>query len=77
MRSSKDLTQEEYDEPIFYCKACHSCFIKIDDNLADEDWDGSFCGKCMSTDIAECKFGKWLEEEEAEAERKRIREWSR
>lgn len=48
-----------------------------DESMADEDWDGSYCGKCFSANIGRCKFGEWLEEEErCEAKRKEI-EWSK
>ena len=77
MQSSKDLTPEEYNEPIFYCTVCHSASIKVDEQLAEGEWDGSYCGKCFSPHVAVCKFGEWLEEEERREERRRIAEWNR
>ena len=64
MQNSSQLTQEEYNEEVFYCLNCHSLCVIVDDSLADDDWDGSHCGKCFSTNIGRCKFGEWLEEEE-------------
>lgn len=63
MQSSKDLTQEEYNEPVVYCRDCHSLYIITDEDLADEYWDGCYCGRCNSTNIGECAFGQWLDEE--------------
>lgn len=77
MRSSSELTPEEYNEEVYYCKGCHSLAVMTDESMADEDWDGSYCGKCFSANIGRCKFGEWLEEEErCEAKRKEI-EWSK
>lgn len=71
------LTVEEYNEPVVFCKSCHSLHIVSDETIATEDWDGSHCAKCGSTDIGECAFGQWLEETEAMEERQRRREWER
>ena len=76
-KTSKDLTPEEYNEEVFYCNSCHSLHIVVDDTLAGEDWDGSYCAKCFSSDIRKCKFGQWLEIEEWKEEKKRIKEWNR
>ena len=76
-KSSQTLSEEEYNEPWYYCEACHSAFVKVDETLADEDWDGSFCGKCFSPHIVVCKFGEWLEEEERREEKRIQREWNR
>lgn len=77
MKSSSDLTQEEYDEEVYYCTACHSLAVIVDESMADEDWDGSYCGKCFSAHIDKIRFGEWLEEEERrEAKRKEI-EWNK
>ena len=75
MVSSKDLTIEEWHEPVLYCRACHSLCVVQDEPSSDGSWDGSYCGKCGSTDIASKKFGIWLREEEVVAEKRRLAEW--
>ena len=65
------LSPEEYNEEVFFCKSCHSLKIILDENMAGDDWDGSYCGKCHSTNIGVCTIGEWLEEE---ARRKKVRE---
>ena len=75
MRNSSQLTPEEYNEPVYYCKSCHSLCIVVDGSMADADWDGSYCGKCYSANVGVCAFGKWLEEEEDMAEKRRAIEW--
>ena len=77
MRSSEDLTPEEYNEEVFYCKSCHSLAVLTDESMADADWDGSYCGKCFSSNIGKCRFGEWLEEEEKWAATRREIEWNR
>ena len=47
----------------------------VDEELADDLWDGSYCGKCNSTDIGTCTMDEWLAEEEKIAEQKRKAEW--
>lgn len=64
MQSSKDLTLDEYVEKTYYCRDCHSIYILKDTHLEDDNWDGSYCGKCYSTNIGECCFGEWLVDEE-------------
>lgn len=55
---------EEYnDEPVFYCSSCHSLRILVDDRLADESWDGSYCAECGCTDISSCSIEEWLEKD--------------
>jgi len=49
----------------------------IDDTLADADWDGSYCGKCHSTDIGICLFDEWMEEEKRREDKRREIEWSK
>lgn len=61
--ASNQLSQEEYDEPVFFCSNCHSLNILIDDNFISEDWDGTYCGACHSTNVIKGKFGEWLDEE--------------
>lgn len=77
MRSSSELTVEEYNEPVHYCRSCHSLFVLVDETLAGEEWDGSYCGKCNSANIGVCPMGEWLEEEERREARRREMEWSR
>ena len=67
----------EENDLVFYCKSCHSIKIMIDSTLADEDWDGSYCGDCRSTDIGICTIDEWLEEEERREKKKREIEWSK
>jgi Zn finger protein HypA/HybF involved in hydrogenase expression len=74
---SKALTIEEYDEPVWYCRSCHSLNIVVDESLAIDGWDGTYCGKCHSTDVGVCKMGEWLEEEERRKEKRRQIEWNR
>lgn len=70
-------SEEERREKIYYCRRCHSIYIIFDDMLADGDWDGSYCGKCNSTDIGECTFGEWWDEEERRRKKKEELEWNR
>lgn len=63
---------EEQEEPVYYCKNCHSLYILMDKDLAFGDWDGSYCGKCSSANIGICTMDEWLEEEE-KRERQRMR----
>ena len=76
-KSSAELSPEEYNEEVFFCQNCHSLAVIVDEVLADKDWDGTFCGKCFSTNIGRCKFGEWLEEEERREAKKREIEWSK
>ena len=54
----------EENDIVFYCKSCHSLCIITDSSLASDDWDGTYCGKCMSTDIGFCTMDEWLAVEE-------------
>lgn len=77
MQNNKSLTTEEFCEPVYYCRRCHSLYIIQDEKLATDDWDGSYCGHCNSTDIGQDIFGNWLlKEEQAEKKRKEA-EWNR
>ena len=76
-KSSKDLTAEEYNEPVYYCLSCHSLYILVDDTLVSDDWDGSYCGKCNSANIGVCTMGEWLAEEERRKAKRREIEWSK
>lgn len=77
MESSLSLTPDERDETVFYCRACHSLHVLVDEGLADGDWDGSYCGKCGSADIGECTLGEWLSVEAERMARAEEREWKR
>ena len=46
-------TEEDRNEPVYYCRHCHSLYVLTDENLADDKWDGSYCGKCNSIGIGE------------------------
>lgn len=68
----------ELDEGlVYYCRSCHSLCIVVDDTLAFEGWDGSYCGKCHSTDIAVCTMDAWLAEEERRRKKREEIEWSK
>lgn len=51
------------DEPVYYCAFCHSLHIGVDEDGVCDDWDGSYCLKCGSTDIRQESIFEWLEEE--------------
>lgn len=51
------------EEPVFYCKECHSLMIITDENLASGYWDGTYCGKCGSTQIGCCTIEEWMKVE--------------
>lgn len=69
-------SRTEYDdEPVHYCRRCHSLSILWDETQADGDWDGSYCKECGSTDIGTCDIDEWVEEEERREEQRKRREW--
>lgn len=74
---TKPNHNEYDDELVYYCKSCHSLNIKVDDVLADDLWDGSYCAKCNSCEIGTCTIDEWLEEEAKRAESRRKIEWSK
>lgn len=65
------------DEPVYYCRSCHSLNIKIDEILANDDWDGSYCAKCHSADIGTCSIDEWIAEEERRKKKREEIEWRR
>ena len=72
------IPMNEYDdEPVYYCRSCHSLLIKFDETLANDDWDGSYCAKCHSCDIGTCSIEEWVAEEERRKEKRRQIEWSK
>lgn len=80
MQRTKFYTHEhtEYDdEPVHYCKSCHSLCILVDDALSDEDWDGAYCADCHSTDIGTCSIDEWLVEEKRRKAIEEAREWNK
>jgi hypothetical protein len=75
--NNTQVQSDELEEKVFYCLSCHSLCILTDESLADEDWDGSYCGKCFSTHVGVCTIGEWLEEEERRKAKRREIEWSK
>ena len=68
----------EYDEePVYYCKSCHSLHILRDETLANPFWDGSYCADCLSTDITSCYIDEWVAEEERREKLRREIEWNK
>lgn len=68
----------ELDEGlVYYCRSCHSLCIVVDDTLAFEGWDGSYCGKCHSTHVGICTMDEWLAEEERRRKKREEIEWSK
>lgn len=51
--------------------------VMVDETLASDEWDGSYCGKCGSTDIAVTTIGEWLAEEQRRKDKRREIEWSK
>lgn len=62
---------------VYYCKDCHSLCIIVDDSLASEVWDGSYCGKCHSTNIGVCTMEVWLDVEKKREQRRKEIEWNK
>lgn len=71
------LLAEYDDEPVYYCKNCHSLKIKTNEFLADDDWDGAYCANCNSCDIGTCSIEEWLEEEERRRKKRMEIEWNK
>lgn len=71
------MTPEESDNLVYYCRSCHSLCIMVDESMADEGWDGDYCGRCLSTDIGICDIHDWLAEEERRKKKREEIEWSR
>lgn len=72
----KEYQRREYDEePVYYCRSCHSLKILVDETLANDDWDGSYCAVCHSADIDTCTIDEWLEEEEKRRKKREELEW--
>jgi len=77
MPNNQDPSQEELNEKVYYCQSCHSLKILVDDTWASDSWDGSYCGKCHSTNIGVCTIGEWLEEEKRREDKRREIEWNK
>ena len=60
------MTSDELEEKdlVCYCSRCHSLLISVNEDFADESWDGSYCVKCGCTDVSVCSFDDWLAEED-------------
>ena len=71
------MQDNQEDNIVYYCSDCHSMCVLVNADLAGEDWDGSYCGKCGSTNIVSCTIDEWLAEEEHRKEVKRQIEWNR
>ena len=73
------MTSDELEERglVVYCKNCHSIFIEVNESVAFDDWDGSYCGKCRSTNIGVCTMDEWLAEEERREKKRKEIEWSK
>lgn len=68
----------EYDEePVYYCRSCHSLRILVNEELAGDSWDGAYCGDCNSTDIGTCDIDDWVAEEERRRKLREKIEWSK
>ena len=77
MPNNTSLSLEEYNEPVYYCRSCHSLLVIVDESLGGNGWDGSYCGKCYSTDISVTTMGEWLEEEERRKRKRKEIEWNK
>lgn len=65
------------DEPVYYCRSCHSLKIIQDSTLAGPDWDGSYCACCNSSDVGQCSIEEWLAEEDRRKKKRLEIEWRR
>lgn len=72
-----NATADELEEKVYYCRSCHSLMIIADDTLADDYWDGTYCGKCGCTDIGVTTIGEWLAEEQRWKDKRREIEWNK
>lgn len=77
MPNSFHETIGEEQEKVFYCQSCHSLCIVVDEMLAYDEWDGSYCAKCGSTHIGVCTMEEWLKEEQRRKDKRREIEWSK
>jgi hypothetical protein len=72
-----DLQFEINEDYVYYCRNCHSLCVIVDESLVMPGWDGSYCGKCHSTDIGICLFDEWLAEEERRRKKREEIEWNK
>ena len=77
MPNSFQATIGEQEENVYYCRSCHSLCIVTDELLASDEWDGSYCAKCGSTDVAVTTMTEWLAEEQRRKDKRREIEWSK
>ena len=61
---------EDDEDKVYYCRSCHSLYILKDERFLSDEWDGSYCAKCSSTDVGVCTMEEWLREEERIKRRK-------
>ena len=64
-------------DKVYYCRSCHSLCVLVDDILADDNWDGSYCGKCHSTNIGVCTLEEWLAEEQRRKDKQKEIDWQK
>lgn len=76
MQNNQPL-EDDRDDLVYYCKSCHSLHILIDKSMADEEWDGTYCGKCFSANIGQCTMDEWLAEEHRREMKRREIEWNK
>lgn len=68
---------DQNEDRVYYCRDCHSLCIIVDDSLASDLWDGSYCAKCNSTSIGTCTMEEWLEVERKREQRRKEIEWNK
>ena len=77
MQNSLQTTISEQEEKVYYCTSCHSLCIVVDETLADDGWDGSYCAKCGNTHVGVTTMREWLAEEQRRKDKRRELEWSK
>ena len=77
MQNNPHQETGEDEEKVFYCTSCHSLCIVVDEALAYDDWDGSYCAKCGSTHVGITTMREWLAEEQRRKDKRREIEWSK
>ena len=71
----EEQTPDNNENLVYYCKSCHSLRVMVNEHLAGDGWDGSYCGVCNSTDIGICHIDDWLAEEKRREQRRKEIEW--
>lgn len=77
MQNSFNTTMSDTDEKVYYCRSCHSLCIVVDETMADDEWDGSYCAKCGSSNVGVTTIDEWCAEEKRRKDKRREIEWSR